>query len=90
MIQSKTETSSQNMLQTGGESRKVNHDPEQQNAENSSQNMLLTGEEESPQEGEIIVLDIVPPTPKKNMKNKKTRLLDAEKKKIIDMLQWRR
>ena len=43
--------------------------------------MLLTGEEESPQESEIIVLDIVPPTPKKNMKNKKTRLLDAEKKR---------
>ena len=73
--QQNTETSSQNMSLTGEEeSRQVNYDPEQQNAETSSQNMLLTGEEESRHEGEIIVLDIVPPTPKKNMKNKKTRL----------------
>ena len=41
---------------------------------------LLTGQEEE-LEGEIIIMDIVPPTLQKNIKKKKRQLLDCGNKK---------
>ena len=41
---------------------------------------LLTGQEEE-LEGEIIIMDIVPPTPQKNIKKKKRQLLECGNKK---------
>ena len=41
---------------------------------------LLTGQEEE-LEGEIIIMDIVPPTPQKNIKKKKRQLLNCGNKK---------
>ena len=62
------------------ESHQVHDGAEKGEAETSLQNKLLTGEENN-LEGEIIVLDIVSPTLKKNIKNKKRILFDWEKKK---------
>ena len=42
--------------------------------------MLLTGQGEE-LEGEIIIMDIVPPTPQKNIKKKKRQLLECGNKK---------